>query len=311
MIYDILTLPAYEFLRNAFILSALASISFGLIGVFVVVRRIGYLAGAISHCAFGGVGLGLWLKKIILLGGFGLLGKLGSPSLKNLSDFIDPTWTAVGAAVLAALLIGVIRRAFAEREDTLIGIVWSVGMAIGLLFLDKTPGYASSSSVSSYLFGDIILISRHDMYTVAFLAVLVLVVTACCFKKFQAICFDEEFAKMRNIPVNFYFQVLLVLTAITVVLMLRVVGMVLVIALLTLPGATAAQMTRRLGPMILLSIILCFLASWLGIFLGTVFNVSVGPMIIVVISMIYILVCIVKTNFLRLCRLGRSAGQTP
>ncbi|MDO5567160.1 MAG: metal ABC transporter permease, partial [Planctomycetia bacterium] len=150
MIHDILTLPAYEFLRNAFILSALASISFGLIGVFVVVRRIGYLAGAISHCAFGGVGLGLWLKKIILVGGFGLLGNLGNQSLKNLSDLIDPTWTAVAAAVFAALLIGVIRRVFAEREDTLIGIVWSVGMAIGLLFLDKTPGYASSSSVSSY-----------------------------------------------------------------------------------------------------------------------------------------------------------------
>ncbi|MDO5580092.1 MAG: metal ABC transporter permease [Planctomycetia bacterium] len=280
--------PEYGFLRLAFLLSAIASISFGLIGSFVVVRRIGYLAGAISHCAFGGIGFGLWLKQTIAAGGLGIYFFCKDPErLESWGESIDPVIAATFAAVFAAFIIGLVRKIGTEREDTLIGILWSVGMAIGLLFLDRTAGYLS---VTSYLFGDITFVSWNDIRTVALLAALVLVLTILFFKKLEAVCFDEEFARLRNISVEFYFQMLLILTALTVVLMLRVVGMVLVIALLTIPAATASLLTKKLGSMIFLSIFFCFLGSWTGIYLSLLLNFSSGPMIIAVVAAVYFLV---------------------
>ena len=283
MIYEILTQPEFAFLRAAFLLSAAASIAFGFIGTFVVVRRIGYLAGAISHCAFGGIGFGIWLKQAVAAGALGIGCLISNPT--QAAEKIDPVIVAVFAAIIASLLIGVIKERTGEREDTLIGLLWSVGMAIGLLFLDKTTGYASS--VSSYLFGDAALVSVSDLKTVAILSGCVLLICTCFFKQLEAICFDEEFAKLENINVKFYFQLLLMLTAVTVVLMLRIVGILLVIALLTLPPAAAGQLTRRLGPMIGLAVFFCFFGSWLGIYLSFLFDFSVGPMIIIVVALMY------------------------
>ena len=299
MIGEILTSPSYAFLRMAFLLSALASISFGLIGSFVVVRRIGYLAGAISHCAFGGIGIGLWLKQLIAAG-FGLYGAqwavrfLPEESvMTTVANGLDPMWVAVLVAVGAALFIGWVCRKCGEREDSVIGIIWSLGMAVGLLFLDKTEGY---TSISGYLFGDILLISIQDIITVAILGAVVLTLTLIYFEELKAICFDEEFAKLRNLPTERYFQLLLVLTAVTVVLMLRVVGMVLVIALLTVPAATASRLTKRLGPMIALAIFFCFTGTWTGLYLSVLWNFSAGPMIIVVISILYAAVVLFQTG---------------
>ncbi len=286
MIYDILTQPQFSFLRSAFLLSAAASIAFGFIGTFVVVRRIGYLAGAISHCAFGGIGFGIWLKQIIAAGALGSISFISDlRTAETLSEKIDPVIVAVFAAVLASFLIGIIKDHTGEREDTLIGLLWSVGMALGLLFLDKTTGY--SSSVSSYLFGDAGLVSSNDLKTVAILSVCVLLICTCFFKQLETICFDEEFARLENLNVKFYFQLLLILTAVTVVLMLRVVGILLVIALLTLPPAAAGQLTKRLGPMIGLAVLFCFIGSWLGIYLSFILDFSVGPMIIIIIALLY------------------------
>lgn len=297
MFYDLLFLPEYGFLRLAFLLSAIASISFGLIGSFVVVRRIGYLAGAISHCAFGGIGFGLWLKQTLAAGGLGVYFFCKDPDrLNRLSESIDPVIVATCAAVLSAILIGLVRNLRVEREDTLIGILWSVGMALGLLFLDRTEGYIS---VSGYLFGDITLVSWGNIRTVALLAAIVLLLTILFFKKLEAVCFDEEFARLRNIPVEFYFQMLLILTALTVVLMLQIVGMVLVIALLTIPAATASLLTKKLGTMICLSIFICFFGSWSGIYLSLLYNFSVGPMIIMIVALIYFIVVLIHSFFMK------------
>ncbi|MDO5552805.1 MAG: metal ABC transporter permease [Planctomycetia bacterium] len=287
MISDILFLPEFAFLRMAFLLSAIASVTFGLIGTFVVVRRIGYMAGALSHCAFGGVGIGLWFIQSLIVGSCGLRLLIPNDELRNkLAARLDPVLFAVMTAVLCSLLIGWIRRKAGEREDTLIGILWSVGMAIGLLFLDRTAGYVA---VTGYLFGDILLISHTDLIITTALSATVLLLTCLFFHPLEAICFDEEYARLRNIPVDVYNQLLLVLIAMSVVLMLRIVGMVLVIAMLTIPAATAARFTRRLGPMIVLAILFCFAASWIGILLSYLLNFSSGPMIIMTTALFYVL----------------------
>ncbi len=285
-LYNIAFSPDYAFARTAFLVSALASLSFGVIGTFVVVRRIGYIAGAISHCAFGGIGIGLFLRQTLAsgLGGFAVA--------RSLAPWIDPIITAILVSVASALVIGAVQLYGKEREDTIIGAVWSVGMAVGLLCLDKTSGY---HSVSSYLFGDILLISRADMLLVAGLGIAVLVVVYVCFQRFAAVCFDEEFARLRGIRTGLYYQLLLVLIAVTVVLMVRIVGIILVIAMLTLPAATAARLTKRLFPMSIAAVILCFCCSWIGLYLSVVFNFSAGPMMILVSAVVYTAVFLVQT----------------
>ncbi len=267
---DILFSPDYAFARTAFFVSALASLSFGVIGTFVVVRRIGYIAGAVSHCAFGGIGIGLFLRQTAVSG--------------VLAAWIDPIFVAVLISIGCSLIIGAFQLYGKEREDTIIGAIWAVGMAVGLLCLDKTEGYYS---ISSYLFGDILFISLRDIYYVAGLGFLVLGVVSLCFQRFTAVCFDEEFARLRGIRTGFYFQLLLVLTAITVVLMVRIVGIILVIAMLTLPAATAGRLTKRLLPMSVLAVVFCFLCSWCGLYLSIVCNFSAGPTIVLVSAIVY------------------------
>lgn len=285
---EILTAPHYGFLRSVFLLSAMASVTLGLVGTFVVARRIGYLAGAISHCAFGGVGFGLWLKQSVAAGGlisalFAACG--GDPDVW--SARIDPVWVATVVAVLSAVFLGILQKYAKEREDALIGILWSLGMAVGLLFLNRTTGYVS---VTGWLFGDITLVSTRDLWTVGLLGSAVCLTTLLFFKRLEAVCFDLEFARLRGLAVDFYDRLLLVLVAVTVVLMIRIVGMVLVIAMLTLPATTASRLTGRLAPMIAGSIFFCFAGSWLGIWLAVALDFSAGPMIIAVESAFYFLV---------------------
>ena len=277
-LYNILYSPDHVFTRTAFLVSALASLSLGIIGTFVVVRRIGYIAGAVAHCAFGGIGIGLFLRQLLASGA------LKIAFLVPLAVWIDPIFVAVIVAVFSALLIGAVQMYGKEREDSIIGAIWSIGMAVGLLFLDKTDGYYS---VSSYLFGSVLLVSWTDVLFVGGLGLFVPIIVVICFRQFQAVCFDEEFAKLRGISTGFYFQFLLVLTAITVVLMIRVVGIILVIAMLTLPAATAGRLTKRLLPMMILAVFICFACSWVGIYLSVAYNFSAEPMMILVAGAVY------------------------
>ena len=168
-------------------------------------------------------------------------------------------------ALGAALLIGWIGLRFHEREDTVIGALWAIGMAGGLLLLDLTPGYFNASS---YLFGDILLISPEDLRTVLLLDGLILGVVALWYRQLLATAFDAEFALLRGIPVEFLHLLLLCLTALTVVLMVRIVGIILVVALLTLPAAVAAQYTRRFLPMMILAVLLCLFFTGAGLALS-------------------------------------------
>lgn len=273
-LWDVVFSP---FMRNAFIAGAIASVPFGLIGTFVVVRRIGYLAGAIAHSAFGGIGIGLFLQHFLGATAVGFL--------------FRPMGVSLAVALLSALLIGWVRLRAKEREDTIIGIIWAVGMSLGLLLLQKTPG---SSNIANFLLSNILMISQRDLLPFSILSGVVAVVVLVFFKRFEAVCFDEEFARLRGIPTEFYFQLLLVLTALTVVLLLQVVGIILVIALLTLPAATAARWANRLFPIATLAVLFAWISIWLGLVLCAWLDTTAGPTIVLVAAAGYVVSLFVK-----------------
>jgi zinc transport system permease protein len=264
--------PDNLFLRYAFIMGGLAAISFGIIGTFVTIKRIGYLAGAISHSVFGGIGLALFLQ------------------VKAGLTWFDPIFGAVLAAITAAIIVGLVSLHAKEREDTIIGTLWAVGMASGILLIDMTPGYFN---LSSYLFGDILLISGKDLLFVGCLDAVVLGLSILFFNQFFSVCFDNEFTSLRGINTTFFYLLLLILTALTVVLLVRVVGIVLVIALLTIPPAIASFYAKRLWQMMLYSILLCAVFTWAGLGISYAFSLSSGPAIIVLSGAVYLVLIVI------------------
>lgn len=235
----------YEFMRNALLAGLIASVACGVVGGYVVARRITYLAGGIAHCVLGGMGAALYLRKV------------------HGWSWCHPLLGAVFAALLAALVIGWVSLRAREREDTVISAVWAVGMAIGVLFIAQTPGYYED--LMSYLFGNILLVSRGDLYLMLGLDILVVGLSALFYRRFLAVCFDEEFARLRGLHVDVYFILLLCLTALTVVVLVRVVGLILVIALLTLPVATAGFLATRLSRIMVLATLICMALTTTGL----------------------------------------------
>ncbi len=271
--------PDNRFLVYALGMGGLASIAFGIIGTFVTIKRISYLAGAISHSVFGGIGLALYLQV-----GQGI-------------TWFDPILGAVLAAVIAAVAVGLVSIHAKEREDTIIGTLWAVGMACGILFIDKTPGYFS---LSSYLFGDILLISQKDLLFVIGLDIVIVGVVVLFFNQFFGVCFDTEFTLLRGINTTFFYLFLLVLTALTVVLLVRIVGIVLVIALLTIPPAIAGFYARRLWEMMLYSVLLCAAFTWAGLGISYQMSLSSGPTIIVLCGITYLVLMALNRLVLKL-----------
>ncbi len=266
-----LTDPNLPFFRYAMITGLLSAIPFGIIGTFVVVRRISYIAGAISHCILGGIGIGLYLQVVMRIKWFG------------------PLAGAVVVALLAAGILALVSLRAKQREDSVIGALWATGMGIGLLFLARTPGYMDPMS---YLFGNILLISKNDIYLVLALDILVLGVISVFYNNFMAICFDNEFASLRGIPTHWFYLILLCLTALTIVLLVRVVGIIMVIALLTLPAAIAGNFASGIRQMMVLAILLCAIFILTGLSASYSLDLPSGPVIIVLAAAVYLLVAV-------------------
>ncbi len=273
--------PNLNFLRYAVITGLLSAVPFGIIGTFVVVRRISYIAGAISHCVLGGIGAGLYAQYALNISWFG------------------PLQGAVLVALLAAVILALISQFGSQREDSVIGALWAAGMAIGLLFIAKTPGYIDPMS---YLFGNILLITRNDMYFVLGLDVIVVTIIGLFYHKFVAVCFDEEFSSIRGIQTHWYYLILLCLTALTIVLLVRVVGIVMVIALLTLPAAIAGNFSSNIRQMMILATVLCSIFILAGLSTSYSMDLPSGPVIIAIAAATYLLVVI----WLRLVRKVRK-----
>ena len=252
----------YAFFQNAILAGLLASIACGIIGSYVVVRRMVSMSGGISHAAFGGIGLGYYLG-------------------------IDPILGALGFTVVTALVMGVLRMRAREQLDTLIGAVWAAGMATGILFVYLSPGFAPD--LFSYLFGNILLVPRSSLYLMGVLVLLVITFVGLFYTQLLAITFDEEYAEIMNLPVEPLLLLLLTLIAFTVVMLIQVVGIILVIALLTLPAAISRMCTAHLGPMMLLSIGFGAFFSTGGILLSSLLDVPSGATIILLATLVYAL----------------------
>ena len=254
-------LAQHQFLQTAVLAALLASVGCGVMGTYVVVQRIAFLAGGIAHSVLGGMGAAVY---------FGY----------------DPLAGALAAAVTAALLIGWVRLQWQAQEDTLIGALWAIGMAVGILFIARTPGY--QADLMSYLFGNILLVPRQSLWFMALLDAALLLIVAAYHRQFLAVVFDEEFARLRGVPVTFFYLLLLVLVAVTVVLLIQVVGLILVLALLTLPAAVAGHYAHSLGRIMLLATLLGSLVSVSGLALSYQPDLPAGPTIILLAGAMYV-----------------------
>ena len=259
--------PELVFLRYALIFGVLSSLLIGVVGTMVVTRRISSLAGAVSHAVLGGVGIALFLQRVFFW------------------EWCSPMLGAVVGAVIAALIVGLVNLYAREREDTIIAVVWALGMSLGLLFLHKTPGYVDWQG---YLFGNILLITDQALRLTVVLSILTLVPVIVFYNGLLAMSFDGVFAELRGVKVKCYYLALLILTALTIVLLINVVGIILVIALLTLPAATAGCFTRHLWSMMLTAGGLSCLFVVGGLLLSYYYRMPSGPVITLLAAGCYI-----------------------
>lgn len=277
-------LSEQTFLQSALVAALLASIGCGVMGTYVVVKRITFIVGGIAHSVLGGMGAAVYFN-------------------------FDPLAGALSAAVVAALLIGWVRLQWQAQEDTLIGALWAIGMAVGILFIAKTPGY--QTDLMSYLFGNILLVPKESLWFMAALDAVLLIVVGAYHRQFLAVAFDEEFARLRGIPVTFFYLLLLVLVAVTVVLLIQVVGLILVLALLTLPAAVAGHYVHSLGRMMLFATLLGSMISVSGLALSYSPDLPAGPTIILLAGAVYVISALSTRAFARhRARVSVSTSET-
>lgn len=273
----------FGFLQQALLAGLLASVGCAVMGSYVVLKRITFLAGGIAHAVLGGMGVAYYFGAAPLAG-------------------------ALVSAVAAALLIGWIRIHWHEQEDILIGALWAAGMALGLVFISRTPGY--SVDLMSYLFGNILLVSAADLWLMAALDAVIVLVTVLWHRQLMAVCFDEEFARTRGVPVTFFYLLLLSLVALTVVLLIRVVGLILVIALLTIPAAIAVQFSQRLLRIMVLAGVLGAAFNVTGLALSYAPDLPAGASIVLVAAVAYIAVAAGRGGWRRYRRRVQTGDPT-
>lgn len=252
----------FGFMQNAIMAGLLASLICGMIGTLVVVNRIVFISGGIAHASYGGVGLAFFLGLPIL-----------------------PVTTAF--TLFAALVMAAVTLHDRERADTVIGVMWAAGMALGIILLDLTPGY--NVDLMSYLFGSILAVPRSDIWIMAGLACFVFLAVTAFYRGFLVMAFDEEFARSRGVPVDFLHFLLIAMVGLSVVMIIRVVGLILVIALLTIPPFIAERRTRSLHSMMIVSTLLSSFFTVTGLIVSYMADITSGASIIAVASVCFFL----------------------
>lgn len=259
---------AYDFMRNALLASILVSIACGIIGTLVVLNRIVFLSGGIAHAAYGGVGIAYYLG-------------------------IDPIIGAIVFSLLSALGMGWVHRRQQQRADTVIGVMWAIGMAIGIIFLSLSPGY--KADLMSYLFGSILAVSAIDLWLMGLIAGLAVVFVAFFYRLLLSISFDETFSTVRNLPVTTLYLAMITLIGLTVVISMRVVGLIMVIALLTIPPAIANLFLKDMAKIMLTASLIAVASSVLGLMLSYALNLPSGAVIILLLGLFYVVAAVVSS----------------
>ncbi len=258
---------SYQFIQNALIAGILVSLISGIMGSLIVVNRMVFLAGGIAHAAYGGIGIAIFT---------------GIPIFFGTSVF----------AVVAAVLMAFVTIKNRENMDTFIGLIWAVGMAIGIILVDLTPGY--NVDLMSYLFGSILAVSTNDLYFMGALFLIILFVISFWYRNILAVSYDSEYAALSGINVKFFYTLILVLSALSVVIAIKVVGLILVIALLTIPVYIAQALSSSLYSMMIISGIVATLFTIIGLYLSYTFNLTSGATIILVAAISLILFMILR-----------------
>ncbi|MFH0759990.1 MAG: metal ABC transporter permease [Bacteroidota bacterium] len=274
---------SYSFIQNALLASILGSITAGIIGTYVVSRRMVFITGGITHASFGGLGIGYYIG-------------------------INPLIGAAIFGVLSGLGVEFVSKYQKIREDSVIAMIWSFGMALGIIFIYLTPGYAPN--LMSYLFGNILSVSIGDLLTMAGLLLVVLALFVPFFRLIQYITFDEDFARTSRAPVSLFKYLLVGLVALTAVIYIRVAGIILVLSLLTIPQNAAMLFSNNLKKIMWLAILFGFLGSLTGLIFSYSLNIPSGASIIFSLVIIYLLASAIKSLTLtRSRKKNLSAGS--
>ncbi|QKJ22099.1 metal ABC transporter permease [Poseidonibacter lekithochrous] len=257
----------YDFIQNAVIAGVLISIAAGIIGSLVVVNKLTFLTGGIAHSSYGGIGIAIYLGLPVLFG-------------------------ATVFAIITAVIIAMLTLNKRNRVDSLIGLMWAFGMAIGIIFVDLTPGY--NVDLMSYLFGSIIAVSSADIWYMAILDIFVISIVMIFYKEILAVSYDSEFAALRGINTKFFYTLILILASLCVVAAIKAVGLILVIALLTIPTYLAEAFANRLSTMMIISSILATMFTIIGLAISYFYDISSGASIIITAVTLLTIVKLIK-----------------
>ena len=252
----------FEFMRHALMAGLLASVICGIMGTLVVVNRIVFLSGGIAHAAYGGIGLSFFMGWSFLAG-------------------------TLGFALAAATVMAAVTIKARHRADTIIGVIWAVGMAIGIILLDLTPGY--HVDLMSYLFGSILTVPASDLWIMVAVGALVFCCVGYFYKDLIAVAYDEEFARARGVPARGLYYLLIAVLALSIVMIIQVVGLILVIAMLTIAPFIVEKYTKSLMAMMLWSGLLNIVFTLCGLWLAFRFNLTSGAAIILVAGTLFLL----------------------
>jgi zinc transport system permease protein len=259
---DFFDLFNYQYFINALIAAVLAAVSCGIIGSYVVSKRMVFIGGGITHSSFGGIGLGYYL-------GF------------------NPIFGAMIFAVLSGLGIEFFTKRGNLRNDSVIAMLWSFGMALGIIFIYLTPGYAPN--LMTYLFGNILTVGTTDLFFLLTLSVFIVIFFSLFFRRILFIAFDESYASSQKVHVNFINYSLMILISLTIVLNIKLVGIILLLSLLTIPQNAAGLFTKNFKTMILLSILFGITGSFSGLIISYYLDIPSGATIIFSLALIYLL----------------------
>ena len=253
----------YTFIQRAILATILTSIACGVIGVYVVTKRIVFIAGGISHACFGGIGLSFFLG-------------------------LNPLIGLLPFSVLSAAALGFLSKKTKVSEDSAIGILWSLGVAVGVILIYLTPGYAPD--LMTYLFGNILTVPASDILLMVAIDIIILIVVILFFKEFLSMCFDEEYTRVVGVSADKIYLLLLCLLALTTVAMIKVVGIILIIAMLSIPASISRKLSHNMKTMMIYSSVIGAVLSIIGLAFSYQFDLPSGATIILVMSIVYLLV---------------------
>ncbi|MBX2078537.1 metal ABC transporter permease [Campylobacter peloridis] len=248
-----LELLSSSFIQNAFLAAFLTSIACGIMGTLIMINRLTSMAGGITHGAFGGIGIAFY---------FGL------PVLISTSLF----------TLFLALLVAFLVQKYPFRSDNIVGVIWAFGMAVGIIFIDLSPGY--NNDLMGYLFGSILSVPTQDIILFTFIDVVFIVLILLFYRQFEILSFDKEFASLRGVKTNIFHYLLIAMLAFCIVISIKVVGLVLVIALLSIPAFIAEKFSKKLGQMMVISTLLSISFCLIGLFVSFYYNLASGACII-------------------------------